>query len=164
MSCQQQRERWGWLDITCQQPESPAEMQFLPFSLDLTRTDQGKGLEASFRDNCAKWHKLCFLKCNNQAVERAEKKRKSVGDHTSSRKFTRRDVSATISRVCFLCDTVTKEKLHNVATYSVDEKVRKCAFDLQDEELIAKLTGGDLIAQEGKYHLSCLAQLYRRRE
>jgi len=27
-----------------------------------------------------------------------------------------------------------------------------------------QLTGGDLIAQEAKYHLSCLAQLYRRRE
>lgn len=136
----------------------------LPFPLDLAILDKGNGLEASFRDNCAKWHKSCFLKCNNQAVERAEKKRKSLDDYGTSKKFTRTEVPATISQVCFLCDTVTKEELHNVETYSVDEKVRKSAFDLQDEKLIAKLSSGDLIALEAKYHLTCLSQLYRRRE
>ena len=40
--------------------------------------------------------------------------------------------------------------------------MRKCARDLQDENLLAKLSAGDLIAQEAKYHAKCLSNLYNR--
>ena len=39
--------------------------------------------------------------------------------------------------------------------------MRKYAHDLQDENL-AKLSAGDLIAQEAKYHAKCLTNLYNR--
>ncbi len=36
------------------------------------------------------------------------------------------------------------------------------ARDLQDASLLAKIEGGDLIALEAKYHLSCLVKLRNR--
>ena len=33
-----------------------------------------------------------------------------------------------------------------------------------DEELLAKLTAGDLVALEAKYHAPCLASLYKKAE
>ena len=38
----------------------------------------------------------------------------------------------------------------------------KCAILLQDKKLLAKLSAGDIIAQELKYRTSCLIRLYRR--
>ena len=41
-------------------------------------------------------------------------------------------------------------------------QVRKCALDLQDEHLLAKLSSKDMVAQEAKYHPKCLVALYNR--
>ena len=40
--------------------------------------------------------------------------------------------------------------------------VRKCALDLEDMELLAKLAPRDMIAIEAKYHRNCLRILYNR--
>ena len=62
---------------------------------------------------------------------------------------------------CFFCSQQeTKEKLREVCTCQVDYRERKCAHDLQDENLLAKLSAGDFIAQEAKYHAKCLTNLY----
>ena len=55
------------------------------------------------------------------------------------------------------------EDLHEATTFTVDLKVRECAMLLQDMDLIRKLAGGDLIAQEAKYHVKCLVKLYNRK-
>jgi hypothetical protein len=39
-------------------------------------------------------------------------------------------------------------------------RVRQCALKLQDQELTAKLSSGDLVAQDGKYHAPCIVKLY----
>jgi hypothetical protein len=52
--------------------------------------------------------------------------------------------------------------LHKASTKEIDEKVRKCATDLQDSVLLAKLSPGDMVAIDAIYHNACLAQLYRR--
>ena len=44
----------------------------------------------------------------------------------------------------------------------MDARVRECAQTLQDEKLLAKLSAGDLVAQEAKYHAVCLASLYQK--
>ena len=48
------------------------------------------------------------------------------------------------------------------ATFGLNQKVTKCATDLQDQQLLAKLSGGDLVAQYVKCHLGCLVSLYNR--
>ena len=40
----------------------------------------------------------------------------------------------------------------------------KCAMVLQDEKLLAKLSAGDLVVLEAKYHAPCLAPLYKKAE
>jgi len=37
---------------------------------------------------------------------------------------------------------------------------RRCALALQDTKLLAKLSAGDVISQELKYHTTCLINLY----
>ena len=44
----------------------------------------------------------------------------------------------------------------------MDAHVRKCAFQLQDQQLLARLSAGNLVAQEVKYHTPCLASLYNK--
>ena len=46
----------------------------------------------------------------------------------------------------------------------MDAHVRKCAFALQDQKLLAKLSAGDLVALEASYHSSCITSLYKRAE
>ena len=64
---------------------------------------------------------------------------------------------------CFICDIFdSEENLHNVSTFVVDSRIRHLATILQDTKLLAKLSCGDLVAQETKYHDKCLAALYNR--
>ena len=44
----------------------------------------------------------------------------------------------------------------------LNEKLNQCARILNDGNLIARLSGGDVVAQELKYHTNCLASLYHR--
>ena len=49
---------------------------------------------------------------------------------------------------------VPDENLKNVR--KKDSRVRECAKTLQDTALLAKLSAGDLVALEAKYHAKCL--------
>ena len=63
---------------------------------------------------------------------------------------------------CFFCGESGTETLHGVATYQVDTRVRKCAVQVGDNELLARLSMGDMVALEAKYHSKCLLALYYR--
>ena len=52
--------------------------------------------------------------------------------------------------------------MRHASTFQIDFHVRQCALKLQDKPLLAKLSAGDLIAQEAKYHAKCLASLYNK--
>ena len=47
-------------------------------------------------------------------------------------------------------------------TMELDQRLNECARNLNDGQLLARLTGGDIVAQELKYHRSCLTDLYNR--
>ena len=64
---------------------------------------------------------------------------------------------------CFFCEQPgNQSNLHQAETLKVDKKVRDCAVLLNDGKLIAKLSVGDMVALEAKYHTSCLVSLYNR--
>ena len=44
----------------------------------------------------------------------------------------------------------------------LDTRIRQCADNLQDQRLLARLSGGDLIAIGAEYHSQCLVSLYPR--
>ena len=65
--------------------------------------------------------------------------------------------------MCFLAEGGSaSEPLREVTTLGLDSRVRKCAHDLQDECLLAKLSSKDMVAQEAKYHPKCLVALYNK--
>ncbi len=45
-------------------------------------------------------------------------------------------------------------------TKMIGERVKRCATKLLDHRLLAKVSSGDLVASEAKYHSKCLVALY----
>ncbi|CAG2257301.1 unnamed protein product [Mytilus edulis] len=128
--------------------------------------DEGSGIAQSFIDHKACWHKSCNLKLNRTKLNRAEKRtsRESIDEATTSKK-TRHSFSVQSTSnpsVCFFCNENGQEALHESSTFGQDTRVRECAVKLNDTLLLAKLSAGDLIAQEAKYHSKCLVSLYNR--
>ena len=62
--------------------------------------------------------------------------------------------SQSTEHVCFFCQNPATpfSSLHSASTYKIDAKVREFALALEDTALLAKLSGGDMIAIEAKYH------------
>ena len=52
--------------------------------------------------------------------------------------------------------------LHEASTYRLDINVRRRVLQLEDRELPAKLSAGDMIALEAKYHRNCLTRPYNK--
>ena len=48
-------------------------------------------------------------------------------------------------------------------TMKRNKKINECATTLNDGKLLAKLSAGDVVAQDMKYHPTCLAALYNRK-
>lgn len=139
----------------------------MPLILDPARLDEGAGIEETLRKNKAVYHQSCRYLFNNTKLERA-KKRKSADESTlkaegsTSTKVRRASHEAQKSE-CFLCEEIEPAaQLRQAMTMNLSQRVNECARTLNDGKLLAKLSGGDAIAQELKYHPACLAGFYNR--
>jgi hypothetical protein len=146
----------------------------LPRDVQIQKLDEGEGLEAAMVQNKARWHQSCRLAYNKTKVQRAEKRAEkksndqsddntSAGPSKRTRGHTTSIEKPAWETVCFFCykpgDT---DSLHEVATFQVDSRVRECAELLEDTDLIARLSAGNMVALEAKYHAKCLVSLYNR--
>ena len=148
------------------------EVGSIPLDIDLNRLDEGDGIQETFTKNNAKWHKHCYVKLSSYNLQRTkDRKRKhdeqSATPSSKNKTLTRLNTPSKKKqdklRICFFCSNDdSSDQLHEVCTFQLDCNVRRCAHDLQDQELLKKLSGGDLIAQEAKYHKKCLLNLYNR--
>lgn len=138
-----------------------------PIAVDIADLNDGDGISQTLAKNSAKWHSSCRLKCSASRLSRLQSA--PTSDTRSDPRnvpFTRRpdalNVEPAHSAKCFFCDEVATEKtpLHDVMTANVTYRVKKCAIKLQDKKLLAKLSPGDLVAQDAKYHARCLVKLY----
>ena len=146
----------------------------LPKEFNFSRLDEGSGVEATLLANNARYHKTCMLRYNKTKLDRAEKRLLKIGvdeevqEAASCKRkcsLTRRSSHVPIQRdwKCFFCgETAGSAVLHEAATFQLDSRVRSCAKFLGDMDLHAKLNAGDLIAQDAKYHRTCLVNLYNR--
>ena len=144
-----------------------SKIDSLPKTIDVTRLDDGDGVEATFQRNRAKWHDPCRLEFNSTQRVRAEKRKTPCKDiQDVPKKFTRQSVDKKPQPKdkCFFCDEQDSndDTLHEASTFELDAHVRKCALQLGDKPLLSKLSAGDLIAQEAKYHTKCLVSLYNK--
>ena len=146
--------------------------------VDAAEFDEGNGVSATLAEHGAKWHKTCRLYFYPRELERitARKKQKVNVECEQPTELSfagspvkRRSLTATSSQqhTCIFCDKpgTGSERLHEVTTLDdgVDAKVKKCAHELHDSRLLAKLSlASDMVALEAKYHLKCLATLYNR--
>ena len=145
------------------------ELGKLSRTVQLQRLYEGQGVEATTVAHQAKWHKTCMLQYNNTMLRRAEKRPiasssafGSSDDVPGKRTRSFSSEATTSDASCFFCGESGTETLHGVATYQVDTRVRKCAAQVGDNELLARLSMGDMVALEAKYHSKCLLALYYR--
>lgn len=137
----------------------------MPIVLDPVRLDEGGGVEETLRRNKAKYHQSCRLLFNNTKLDRARKRRaggqstRAEESHTKLRRTSHEGKES----VCFLCEREEPDsELRQVMTMHLNKRLNECAQKLNDGRLLAKLSGGDAIAQELKYHMQCLTDLYNR--
>lgn len=116
----------------------------------------------------APWHKSCHLKFSSsklsKAKERSVRVRKREQEDEQVEKARpqskSRRSSTHDSRYCLMCGE--GGQLHEVSTMSTHKNLCSMIIELQDEILLPKITGVDLIAAEAKYHLKCLTDLRNR--
>lgn len=140
-----------------QNVEGFRQLQALPVNLAIA----GHNTAAELFTNSAKWHKACHLKFASSKLERTrdrQTKRKCVD--LDERKSKRLSVGPTVNG-CLFCSK-QDGKLHNCSTLELDKAIRDMATELEDENVLANISGGDLIAIEAKYHNGCLTAFKNR--
>ena len=131
----------------------------LPEEIDL----QEDGL--TLLENHAKWHKQCHQKFNNAKLERAKLKRqrkeKKMAEEMCppKRRSTKKPEG---NKVMYIFCETSSESLHEFTTFNANKSVNQMATAMCYNDLLAKLSGGDLVALEAKYHFNCLSN-YRNR-
>lgn len=143
------------------QVEEFCKIDALP--VDVNFKDEGTA--ETFLKNRAKWHKACQIKFATsklvRAQEQALKKRKHELATDEARKSKRRASGTPPPDGCIFCSQISG-KLHQCSTMRLDHDLRKMATDLQDTNLLARISGGDLVAIEAKYHHQCLCTFRNR--
>lgn len=113
----------------------------------------------------ASWHKSCRDLFSNTKQGREQKRKQAKESENTNPLKARRSSSSGLSSKnrCFFCDESDSNlDLHVVSTFEVDRKVRNCAHLLNDGKLLAKLSAGDMVAIDAKYHTKCLVSLYNQ--
>ena len=145
------------------------ELGQLPFQLE--RLGEGLGIEMTMVHvtNNARYHYSCMLKYNKTKLRRAGKRalRRDSEDlevsATCKRSRSRSIESSVVKDLCFFCEQPPGDTgLHEAATFQIDKRVRGCVELLEDTGLLAKLSAGDMVALDAKYHSKCLVGLYNR--
>ena len=142
------------------------ELCDLPSFLQLSRLDEGGGIESTLMKQKAKYHKSCNLRYNDKNLIRSQKRKCCSEMPEVAERFTRQKKSQPDfpDKTCLFCNKLgtSTNPLRNASTGDLDTKVKQCAINLQDEQLLAKLSRGDVVAIEMKYHPQCLVTLYNR--
>jgi hypothetical protein len=155
----------GYRNLSKDIPEF-AKINEMPIAFDIRRIDEGDGIEAALIK--------CRLMFNNTKLQRAQKRHQPpdtrLSDVPSSFKFTRKSSTAPTEErslhleECFICEKqASRSELREAMTMQLNTIHHQCAHNLQDQNLLAKLSAGDVVAQEVKYHEACLTSLYNKK-
>ena len=143
------------------------ELGPLPLKINIHAHDEADGIPETLKSHEAVWHKSCLNKFSTLKLQRAQK-RKSEELESPSPVKTRASFGISgdreiISPLCFFCDKNEEHSvLHEVISTEVDEDVKTCAKQLRDTRLLAKLSAGDMHAQDAFYHKKCMTALHNR--
>ncbi len=99
-----------------------------------------------------------MLQCSKQKLLR---KRKCKSNESERACRPKRQTTCTQPIVCMFCESESSEMLHEISTFNMDKSVKDMAVETCDSELLVKLSGGvDVVATEGKYHLTCSTKFH----
>jgi len=139
--------------------------------LDLAKLDEGEGIVETLLKHNASWHKSRCVKYNATKLKMLQRKRKPAEENVwqqpdESGKRTRSYLlSASVGQeVCFFCGKAATEgnPLSRVSTMELYSRVRAFAMEVNDFNLLGKLSAGDMVALKSQYHKQCLVALYAR--
>ena len=106
----------------------------------------------------AKWHKCCHQRFNNAKLEcaKVKRQREEKADNPDQEACRpKRRPSARNKNLCIFCDVDGSEPLHEFSTFNTNRSINQMATDM---DLLVKISGGDLVAMEAKYHFNCLSK------
>ena len=119
-----------------------------------------------------KYHKTCRNKFDQHHLDRVlNQKNEQTLDNDNDLDVSNESVrptrssfcSKTFQVVCFFCGKADEDSnLRQAMTLKLDQRVRQGASLLCDETLLAKLSEGDMVATEAKYHNTCLCSFYKK--
>ena len=136
----------------------------LPIKLDPARFDDGSGKQETLKTNQAQYHVSCRILFNSTQLQRAQKRKRPSGDgdenNSSSNKVSRRSPTHQKAE-CFLCEEQGGE-VREAMNMKLNKRINECAKTFSNGKLLAKLSAGDVVAQELKHHPTCLVALYNR--
>uniref|UniRef100_UPI00358FC12B uncharacterized protein isoform X2 n=1 Tax=Myxine glutinosa TaxID=7769 RepID=UPI00358FC12B len=155
------READGYSNIATNIPQFHS-INALPIMLDPVRLDEGGGIDVTLRRNNAKYHQSCRLLFSNSKLQRAIKRMKSAFDIEETQRKRQKTAPHPTSSECFLCDKEVPGSALKATTMQVNDRINDCAKIMRDGKLIVKLGAEDVLAQEMKYHPTCLTALYNR--
>ena len=140
--------------------------------LELAKLDEKEEIAETLLKQNAPWHKSCRVQNNSTKFERLmERKRKvnegNASQHTDcSGKRARSELASTPvgQDVCFFCGGLATDgnPLSRASTVELDKRVRAVAIEINDFNLLGKLTAGDMVALKSQYHKHCLVALHAR--
>ncbi len=140
------------------------DLNEMPLPFNPRRLDDGVGIEATLIKMKAKYHNSCRLLFNNSKLERARKRQsaaKKVIDKDGDGQTKRQRISEPPKVECFLCEKEDEiSNLRQAMTMQLNQRINQCAKKLNNGKLLAKLSAGDVVAQELKYRPQCLVNLY----
>ena len=119
----------------------------------------------NFARHNAGWHKNCRNKFSKSKVQRnmliASHRKRKLPKVEDERRLCKRKC-LDVEKCIFCKEGHEIERLSSVQTFEQDSNIRTMATDLQGVEIMARISGGDMISIEAKYHLSCLTKLRNR--
>jgi len=99
--------------------------------------------------------KLPQVKSSDSACQNQEDE-SEVFDNCAKRRSSKRSEEKPVNlEKCFFCEKFSKD-LHRCQTLQLNQKVRNIALEMGDNQVLAKLSQGDMVAVDAMYHLSCL--------
>ena len=88
----------------------------------------------------------------------AKRQRETEEEESGVQRNSKRRQASMNNEVCIFCAKDSDEILHDFTSLAVDKKIRDMAKELEDFELLSRISGGDLVAIEAQYHIGCLTK------
>ena len=109
----------------------------------------------------AGWHPNCKRLFDTERVDRVCEKKRDIVKDTTIQHSKRRSIDYDNCLFCELPGN-QEEELSSIQTLGCSDSIITMINDLQDMELMVKVSGSDLIAKTAKYHKKCLTKLYNQ--